>query len=269
MTSPSLPSTQYAVQLVGPGKLALNTAKPVDRPGPTQILARIECVGLCFSDLKLLKQFDQHARKSEILAGLAADVLREIPSYVPGDKPTVPGHEVSCAHRRRGRQGHAPQGRRAGAGADRLPQPCAPPAPTPPSATTSRAACRSTCSWTSASSSTRPASGSSSPRRLTAPRAPSPWSSPGPASRTPTSTSSARVPSPAGGSSWSRMRARRWGAWPRWPRPSRQASPPSAPARPRKRPSRRLASPPPRPRTPPPCPTRASTTSSTSGRRRR
>jgi threonine dehydrogenase-like Zn-dependent dehydrogenase len=96
MTSPSLPSTQYALQLVGPGKLALNTAKPVDRPGPTQVLARIECVGLCASDMKLLKQFDQHVRKSEILAGLAADVLREIPSYVPGGKPAVPGHEVAA-----------------------------------------------------------------------------------------------------------------------------------------------------------------------------
>ncbi len=96
MTSPSLPSTQYALQLVGPGKLALNTAKPVDRPGPTQVLARIECVGLCASDMKLLKQFDQHARKSEIQTGLAADVLREIPSYVPGGKPTVPGHEVAA-----------------------------------------------------------------------------------------------------------------------------------------------------------------------------
>ncbi len=96
MTSPSLPSTQYALQLVGPGKLALTTDKPVDRPGPTQVLARIECVGLCSSDMKLLKQFDQHARKSEIQTGLAADVLLEIPSYVPGAKPTVPGHEVAA-----------------------------------------------------------------------------------------------------------------------------------------------------------------------------
>ena len=96
MPSPSLPSTQYALQLVGPGKLELNTAKPVDRPGPTQVLARIECVGLCFSDMKLLKQFDQHARKSEIQVGMAPEALREIPSYVPGGKPTVPGHEVAA-----------------------------------------------------------------------------------------------------------------------------------------------------------------------------
>ncbi|HUK66467.1 MAG TPA: alcohol dehydrogenase catalytic domain-containing protein [Anaeromyxobacteraceae bacterium] len=96
MESPTLPSTQYALQLVGPSRLALNTEKPVDRPGPTQVLARVECVGLCFSDMKLLKQFDQHARKSEVKTGLSAEVLREIPSYVPGGKPTVPGHEVTA-----------------------------------------------------------------------------------------------------------------------------------------------------------------------------
>ncbi len=92
----SLPKTQYAVQLVGPGKLALNREKAVAAPGPHQILAKVECVGLCFSDLKLLKQFDQHPRKSEVVKGLSAQELAEIPSYVPGGKPTVPGHEVTC-----------------------------------------------------------------------------------------------------------------------------------------------------------------------------
>ena len=96
MNSTSIPKTQYAVQLVGPSEVRLNTSKPVGKPGPHQILAKVECVGLCFSDLKLLKQFDQHARKSEVTAGVSKDVLAEIPSYVPGPKPTVPGHEVSC-----------------------------------------------------------------------------------------------------------------------------------------------------------------------------
>lgn len=91
----TIPAKQYAVQLVGPGKLTLNTDKEVFTPGAHQILARVECVGLCFSDMKLLKQFDGHARKSEILSGLGADVLKQIPSYVPGGKPTVPGHEVT------------------------------------------------------------------------------------------------------------------------------------------------------------------------------
>ncbi len=91
-----IPDTQYAVQLVGPGQVKLNTNKDVFRPGPHQVLARVECVGLCFSDLKLLKQFSQHPRKGEVVSGVSREVLAEIPSYVPGEKPTVPGHEVTC-----------------------------------------------------------------------------------------------------------------------------------------------------------------------------
>lgn len=91
-----LPSTQYAIQLVGPDRLQLNPAKCVDRPGPHQVLARVEAVGLCFSDLKLLKQFSDHARKSEVLSGVDPAVLSEIPSYRPGTLPTVPGHEAVC-----------------------------------------------------------------------------------------------------------------------------------------------------------------------------
>ena len=91
-----LPATQHAIQLVGPGELRLVDTKEVPAPGPRQVLARVEAVGLCFSDLKLLKQFSQHARKGEILEGLPREVLDEIPSYVPGNRPTVPGHEVVC-----------------------------------------------------------------------------------------------------------------------------------------------------------------------------
>ncbi|MFQ6034959.1 MAG: alcohol dehydrogenase catalytic domain-containing protein [Sedimentisphaerales bacterium] len=90
----NLPKTQYAVQLVGPDELVLNKSKEVFRPGPHQILGRVEVVGLCFSDLKLLKQFSSHVRKSEIVSGIALDVLKQIPSYVPGEAPTVPGHET-------------------------------------------------------------------------------------------------------------------------------------------------------------------------------
>ncbi len=92
--SAAIPATQYAVQLTGPGKLQLNTAKPVMAPGPKQVLGVVETVGLCFSDLKLLKQFNEHPRKSEVTQGLAPEILREIPSYVPGEKPAVPGHEA-------------------------------------------------------------------------------------------------------------------------------------------------------------------------------
>jgi threonine dehydrogenase-like Zn-dependent dehydrogenase len=94
--SARIPKTQQAVQLVGPGELKLNTAKPVPVPGPHEILVRVEAVGLCFSDLKLLKQFRDHARKSEVVSGIDASVLKGIQSYVPGDLPVVPGHEVAC-----------------------------------------------------------------------------------------------------------------------------------------------------------------------------
>ncbi len=88
------PDTQYAVQLVGPDDLRLNTAKPVLKPVGYQILGKVEATGLCFSDLKLLKQFDQHVRKGEVASGIEREVLDSIPSYVPGPIPAVPGHET-------------------------------------------------------------------------------------------------------------------------------------------------------------------------------
>lgn len=89
-----LPETQYAVQLVGPDELVLNRSKKVPRPGPYQMLCRVEAVGLCFSDLKLLKQFSSHVRKGSIVSGINLDVLKEVPSYVPNEAATVPGHET-------------------------------------------------------------------------------------------------------------------------------------------------------------------------------
>ena len=53
----TIPLTQAAIQLVAADELKLNTEKPVYQPGPYQVIARIEAVGLCFSDLKLMKQF--------------------------------------------------------------------------------------------------------------------------------------------------------------------------------------------------------------------
>jgi L-sorbose 1-phosphate reductase len=89
-----IPQQQQAVQLVGPDELRINNAKAVSEPGPHQLLARVEVTGLCFSDLKLLKQFSGHARKSEVSEGLDRNALSEMPNYVPGDKPAVPGHET-------------------------------------------------------------------------------------------------------------------------------------------------------------------------------
>jgi threonine dehydrogenase-like Zn-dependent dehydrogenase len=89
-----IPKMQRAVQLVGPDQLRINESKPVVEPGPDQVLGRVEVAGLCFSDLKLLKLFSSHARKSSITAGIAEESLRQMPHYVPGDKPAVPGHET-------------------------------------------------------------------------------------------------------------------------------------------------------------------------------
>jgi L-sorbose 1-phosphate reductase len=92
----SRPTSQVAVQLVGPHELALNLQKPLPPLGPRQILVKVEAVGLCFSDMKLLSQFSGHVRKGEVIAGADQEALRSLPSYVPGDSPTVPGHEVVC-----------------------------------------------------------------------------------------------------------------------------------------------------------------------------
>jgi L-sorbose 1-phosphate reductase len=92
MTDSPFPATQRAVQLVGPDELRLNDAKPVPTPGPHELLCRVNVVGLCFSDLKLLKQFSGHVRKGPVLEG-AGDWLTHFSGYVPNDKPTVPGHE--------------------------------------------------------------------------------------------------------------------------------------------------------------------------------
>src|ERR1019366_2871389 len=70
MATTSIPQKQRAVQLVGPDQLRLNESKPVFEPGPHQVLGRVEVVGLCFSDLKLLKQFSGHARKSPVVSGV-------------------------------------------------------------------------------------------------------------------------------------------------------------------------------------------------------
>jgi threonine dehydrogenase-like Zn-dependent dehydrogenase len=93
---PALPETQHAVQLVGPSMLVLNTRKGVVPPGPHEILIKVDAVGLCFSDLKLLKQFSAHPRKGQIVSGIDREILDKCPSYVPGTKPGVPGHEVCC-----------------------------------------------------------------------------------------------------------------------------------------------------------------------------
>ncbi len=89
----AIPARQRAVQLVGPDRLILNESKSVPAPGPHEILCRVVVCGLCFSDLKLLKQFHEHVRKAPVVSGVDPEILRGLSSYVPGGQPTVPGHE--------------------------------------------------------------------------------------------------------------------------------------------------------------------------------
>ncbi|HEY6058312.1 MAG TPA: alcohol dehydrogenase catalytic domain-containing protein [Candidatus Limnocylindrales bacterium] len=91
-----LPATHHAIQIVGPDHTIHNRSKPLPRIGPQQLLVKVEACGICFSDTKLLHAFTSHPRKSEVLGGLSPDELAEITSYVPGELPTVPGHEVAC-----------------------------------------------------------------------------------------------------------------------------------------------------------------------------
>lgn len=91
--SEAIPTTQYAIQFTGKDEVFLNTAKPVDPIGPTQLLLEVEACGICFSDTKLLHAFADHPRKSAVVSGLSAEELAEVPSYHPGDEPAVPGHE--------------------------------------------------------------------------------------------------------------------------------------------------------------------------------
>jgi len=88
-----LPATEHAMQIVDAGRIVHNRNKAVPLPGPHQVVVQMEACGLCFSDTKLLHAFSSHPRKSVVLSGLDAGVLAEIPSYVPGGLPTVPGHE--------------------------------------------------------------------------------------------------------------------------------------------------------------------------------
>jgi threonine dehydrogenase-like Zn-dependent dehydrogenase len=88
-----IPVTQHAIQIVDAGRILHNREKAVPVPGPHQILVRMEAVGICFSDTKLLHAFTSHPRKGPVISGLDAEVLAEIPSYTPGRLPTVPGHE--------------------------------------------------------------------------------------------------------------------------------------------------------------------------------
>lgn len=82
-----------AVQITAAHELVVVEDKALAPLGPTQMLLQTQACGICFSDTKLLAAFDTHPRKGDVRGGLDPDVLSEIPSYRPGNAPTVPGHE--------------------------------------------------------------------------------------------------------------------------------------------------------------------------------
>ena len=88
-----LPATQHAIQFVAADQVVHNPAKAMYALGPRQLLLKTEACGICFSDTKLLHAFLNHPRKSEVLSGLTAAELAEIPSYRLLTEAIVPGHE--------------------------------------------------------------------------------------------------------------------------------------------------------------------------------
>lgn len=93
MNQTPIPETQHAIQITGVDQFIINPTKRVDAVGPHQMLLQVEACGICFSDTKLLKAFDGHPRKAEVVSGIDLDALPEIPAYKPGADPVVPGHE--------------------------------------------------------------------------------------------------------------------------------------------------------------------------------
>ncbi|MCK4851085.1 MAG: alcohol dehydrogenase catalytic domain-containing protein, partial [Phycisphaerae bacterium] len=76
-----IPSTQQALCLRGPGHEYLGLEQtPVAQPADDEILVRIDAVGVCASDAKLVIQGNTHARTR----GMDLDA-----------RPIIPGHEVS------------------------------------------------------------------------------------------------------------------------------------------------------------------------------
>ncbi|HEY3397190.1 MAG TPA: alcohol dehydrogenase catalytic domain-containing protein [Armatimonadota bacterium] len=81
----AIPTTQgawhvYGAGLENVGQEGQPVEIPVGRPGPDQLLARIDAAGICFSDIKIIKQGGDHPR-------LYGRDLRH--------DPIVPGHEVA------------------------------------------------------------------------------------------------------------------------------------------------------------------------------
>lgn len=81
-----IPDSQLAWQVFGAGlenvgREGRPIEVPVPQPGPDELLARVDAAGICFSDIKIIRQGGGHPR----LFG------RDL-----AQNPIVPGHEVAC-----------------------------------------------------------------------------------------------------------------------------------------------------------------------------
>ena len=93
-------------------------------PGPHEILVKVESVGLCFSDVKLMKQFSDHPRKDNIRAGIDPEILEKFRSYTPGDQTRRARPRSRLPHSCRRPRGRAPPRRRTLPGPDGLSHSC-------------------------------------------------------------------------------------------------------------------------------------------------
>ena len=62
-----IPDDTWAWNMYGPGVESIGRAGepeqfPIPEPGPDQLLVRVDAVGMCFSDVKLIKQGGQHPK---------------------------------------------------------------------------------------------------------------------------------------------------------------------------------------------------------------
>src|SRR5437868_815140 len=77
----ALPASMLALELRGSGPEALCVAeRPVPRPGPSQLLCKVQAASVCASDGKLVRLGARH---------------RNLHGWDPAERPLVVGHEGS------------------------------------------------------------------------------------------------------------------------------------------------------------------------------
>jgi NADPH:quinone reductase-like Zn-dependent oxidoreductase len=94
MGTPSLPLTMRAQVLSVPGRPLEEAELPVPRPGPGQVLVRIEAAGLNPLDVKIAAGEAAHARVTRLPAVLGLDAAGVVVATGPGATDLAVGQEV-------------------------------------------------------------------------------------------------------------------------------------------------------------------------------